>query len=168
MRNAIIILTLIFSSFMCYCQSNDLATRNSFTLKLPIDGVHYYQTEIAQSPYILPNNTVQIYPGEKLFIETEVLKNKIITMKSVKEIKYSTKTIVITFTHVDENKVYSRTMLDIENPFRKDLIYEAKMFLMKNNKWVQTNVYPVRSKLSSIEIWPDVIVTMALTGWKLK
>lgn len=116
----------------------------------------------------MPNNTIQIYPGEKLFIETEVLNNKIITMKSVKEIKDSTKTIVITFTHVDENKVYSRTMLDIENPFRKDLIYEAKMFLMKNNKWVQTNVYSVRSKLSSIEIWPDVIVTMALTGWELK
>lgn len=153
---------------MCYCQSNDLATRNSFTLKLPIDGINYYQTEIAQSPYILPNNTIQIYPGEKLYIETEVLKNKIITMKSVKEIKDSTKTIVISFTHVDENNVYSRTMLDIENPFGKDLIYEARMFLMKNNKWVQTNVYPVRSMLRSIEIWPDVIVTLALTGWEFK
>jgi len=153
---------------MSYCQSNDLATRNSFTLKLPIDEIHFYQTEIIQSPYILPGNIVRIYPGEKLFIETEVLKNKIINMKSVKEIKDSTKTIVITLTHVVKNNVYSRTTLDIENPFEKDLIYEAKMFLMKKNKWIQRKVHPVRSKLRSIEIWPDVIVTIALIGWKLK
>lgn len=168
MRHLIIFLTFFLSCCMSFCQSNDLPTRNAFTLKLPIDKTHFYQAEITPSNYILPNNTIQIYPSEELYIEINVKRNKIVDMKSVREIKDSTKTVVISLTHVEKDSIYSTTMLDVHNPFKKDLIYKAKMYLMKYNKWVPTNVYPVRSKLSSIEIWPDVIVTMALTGWELK
>lgn len=168
MKHAIIFLTFIIPSCLSFCQSNDLLARSAFTLKLPIDKTHFYQADISPSNYILPNNTIQIYPGEKLYIEVNVKKSRIVDMKSVREIKDSTKTIEISLTHVVKDSIYSRTMLDIQNPFKKDLIYKATMYLMKYNKWVPTNVYPVRSNLRSFEIWSDVIVTMALTGWELK
>lgn len=168
MRRIIISLTLFLTCCMSFCQSNDLLARSAFTLKLPIDKTHFFQAEISPSNYILPDNTIQIYPGEKLYIEINVKKSRIVDMKSVREIKDSTKTIEISLTHVDKDSIYSRTMLDIQNPFKKDLIYKATMYLMKYNKWGPTNVYPVRSNLRSIEIWSDVIVTMALTGWEFK
>lgn len=142
--------------------------RKAFTLKLPIDKTHFFQAEISPSNYILPENTIQIYPGEKLYIEINVKNNEIVDMKSVREIKDSTKTIEISLTHVDKDSIYSRTMLDIRNPFNKNLIYKASMYLLKNSKWVPTNVYPVRSNLRSFEIWSDVIITMTLTGWEFK
>jgi len=167
-KRAIILLTFFLPFFISFCQSNDLLTRRAFTLKLPIDKIHFYQAEISPSNFILPNNTIQIYPGEKLYIEINVKRNKIVDMKSVREIKDSTKTIVISLAHVENDSIYSRTVLDVQNPFKKDLIYIARMYLMKYNKWVPTDVYPVRSKLHSIEMWPEVIVTMALTGWEFK
>lgn len=168
MRRILFSMIFLLTSYMSFSQSNDLLARSAFTLKLPIDKTHFYQANIAPSNYILPDNTIQIYPGEKLYIEFKVKKSKIVDMKSVREIKDSTKTIEISLTHVDKDSIYSRTMLDIQNPFNKDLIYKASMYLMKNNKWVPTNVYPVRSNLRSFEIWPDVIVTMALSGWEFK
>lgn len=168
MRHTITFLIFFLPSCMIFCQSNDLLARSAFTLKLPIDKTHFFQADISPSNYILPENTIQIYPGEKLYIEINVKNNKIVDMKSVGEIIDSTKTIEISLTHVEKDSIYSRTMLDIQNPFNKDLIYKASMYLMKNNRWVTTNVFPVRSNLRSFEIWPDVIVTMALTGWELK
>ena len=59
-------------------------------------------------------------------------------------------------------------MLAIMNPFEKDLEYEAMMFIVGRDKWIETNVLPVPAKLSSYEIWNDVIITLGLNEWKLK
>jgi hypothetical protein len=56
--------------------------------------------------------------------------------------------------------------LKIQNPFPKDLGYKAKMFLLKQNKWVNTNVYPVTAGLSAFETWPDIIISLALGNWE--
>jgi hypothetical protein len=42
------------------------------------------------------------------------------------------------------------------------------MNLMKDKKWVNTSVYPVMARLESIEMWPDIITSLALFGFKLK
>lgn len=89
-------------------------------------------------------------------------------MKTVKENLNPEKTITISFTQQTDGKKNIGMMLKIDNPFDKKLEYKANMFLMKNNKWVSTNVLPVQPKLSHFETWPDIIVTIALSDWKFK
>jgi hypothetical protein len=42
------------------------------------------------------------------------------------------------------------------------------MFIVGNSQWLTTSVYDVKSKLRGIELWNDVIITLALSDWKLK
>lgn len=58
-------------------------------------------------------------------------------------------------------------MLKVVNPFKKDLEYEAMMFIVGHDKWIQTNVLPVRANLTGFETWSDVVITLVLSDWKL-
>ena len=73
-------LTLGFS----YAQ-NEVTNREEFTLKLPVDGEQFYEQKVEKSLYFVKENVLQLYPGEKLFIEVEIKKKEIISMKIVKE-----------------------------------------------------------------------------------
>ena len=168
MRKAVIILTLFFSAITCFGQTNDLPKRDAFTLKMAVDDTNFYQTEIQASAYVLPDNTIQIYPGEKIYVEVELVKKEIKSMKTVKENLNPEKTITISFSQQTDGKKHTGMMLKIENPFNMKLEYKANMFLMKYNKWAPTNVLPVQAKLSSFETWSDIIVSIALSGWELK
>ena len=57
-------------------------------------------------------------------------------------------------------------MLEIHNPFLKNLTYEAKMFLLRTKKWNDTDVYPVMAGISGIETWNDIIISLGLSNWK--
>ena len=58
-------------------------------------------------------------------------------------------------------------ILEVVNPFDKDLEYKAMMYIVGHDKWIQTNVLPVKSKLIGYETWSDVIITLVLSDWKL-
>ena len=57
-------------------------------------------------------------------------------------------------------------MLEVQNPFPKNLTYEAQMFLLSNKKWVKTSIYPVMAGLSGFETWTDIIISLGLGNWK--
>lgn len=168
MRNLTFNLALIFSSILGFGQTNDLPKREAFTLNIMVDDSNFYQSNIKASNYILPDNSIQIYPGETLFVEVELNKKEIKSMKTVKENINPDKTITISFTQQTDGKKHTGMMLKIENPFKWKLEYKATMFLMKYNKWASTSVLPVQPKLSNFETWPDIIVTLALGGWEFK
>jgi len=168
MKNFFIFLILFFSNIIIFAQNNDLPERSAFTLKLAVNDTNYYQAEIKAVPYVLPDNTIQIYPGENLYIEAEISKKHIISLKSVKENLNPKKTIVISFKQVTDGKNHSMMILDVENPFNKKLEYKAFILLMKINKWVPTTIIPVRPQIRGIETWPDIIISIALSEWKLK
>ncbi len=167
MRKLPILLTFIFSSVLIFAQTNELPKRNAFNLHIAVNDTSYYNEEIAASSFILPGNTIQLYPGEKVFIEVELIKNEIKSMKSVKENLHPEKTLVISFSQQTEGNMHQGMMLEIENPFDKKLEYKANIFLMNTQKWLITNVWPVRAKISSYESWQDLIITIGLSDWKL-
>jgi len=111
---------------------------------------------------------LQIYPGEKLYIETETEDDEILSMNVVEENLNSEKTIVIEFSQKVKDRKNEMMMLEIVNPFNKDLEYEAMMFIVGHEKWINTNVLPVKANLTTFEIWSDVIITLVLAEWKLK
>ncbi|NJK98670.1 MAG: hypothetical protein HC905_30475 [Bacteroidales bacterium] len=67
-------------------------------MKLPVDGEKYYEQKVESTPYFVKEKILQIYPGEKLFIEVETDKKEITSMKVVKKKLNPEKTIEIEFT----------------------------------------------------------------------
>ena len=51
---------------------NEKFEREAFKLKVAIDSVNFYQQDILKSPYFVKEKILQIYPSEKVFIETEI------------------------------------------------------------------------------------------------
>ncbi len=157
----------IFQTFLgSKGQDTAILKRTPYTLKIDVDKVNFYEDEIGATPYVFPNNGMQIYPGETIYVEVEQGNGIITSMKAVKEIKNPATTLTIKFSQQSENKIHQMMMLEIKNPFPQNLVYNATMFLLKQNKWVDTNVYPVMAGLSAFETWPDVIISLGLGSWK--
>jgi hypothetical protein len=164
-----VIMTILLSIGFAYTYAqNEKEKRDEFTLKLPVDGEQYYEQKVESSPYFVKEKVLQIYPGEKLFIEVENDKKEITSMKVVKDNLNPEKTIEIEFTQTVKDRKSEMMMLKIVNPFKKDLEYKVMMYIVGHNKWISTSVLPVKATLSSYETWPDVIITLVLTEWKLK
>ncbi|KMQ60259.1 hypothetical protein ACM46_18800 [Chryseobacterium angstadtii] len=163
----LIILLLCLSANICFAQ-NDRESREAFTLKLAVDSVRFYQQEVKKSKYFVKENTLQIYPGEHVFVEAEIKEGIIESMKVVRENKNPSKTIEIEFLQNTEEKENTGMTLEVSNPFNKMLHYDAMMYIVGRNEWIKTSIIPVRSKLKSFEMWNDVIITLVLDNWRLE
>ena len=121
---------------------------------------------VQQGPYFVHEKILQVFPGENLFVETEVAGDTIASMKVVKEIKHPEKTITIKFEQVIKDKVPQQMILTVSNPFTKSLLYNAAMYRVGSNDWSETSIVPVRAGLSTMEMWSDIIITLALHDWR--
>jgi hypothetical protein len=167
----IFFVSFIFLTAFIYSDENYIVERSSFDLTLNIDEENYWQGTIPQSPYIINENYVQLYPGETLFLEAEFYENKIVKLSVVKEILNENNTMVIEFSQIkkEENEqIHNFMMLKIKNPFNKDMEYKADIYLLKYNRWINTSIIPVRAGLLSYESWPDIIITIVLYDFILK
>jgi hypothetical protein len=149
-------------------QDSTQLKRTPYKLKVAVDKKTVYEEDIKATPYVLPNKAIQLYPGETVFIEIDQENGVIKNVTAVDKNVNPGKTLKISFTQTANKKVHELTMLSIENPFPQDLVYTSKIFLLKQQRWVDTNVYPVRAKLSAFETWPDVIISIALGNWQFK
>ncbi|MEP7229061.1 MAG: hypothetical protein ABI691_02345 [Ginsengibacter sp.] len=169
MKKISILLTEILLVSLCsYGQDTTQLIRPSYKLTVLVDKNSFYEEELKSTPYILPGKTVQIYPGETIFIEIEEDNGIIKSMTAVKEPVHPSKTLTISFIQGVKKKTHELMMLKVENPFPKNLIYKAKIFLLKQKKWVDTDVYPVGAGLSGYETWPDIITSIGLNDWQFQ
>lgn len=145
---------------------NDRPIRDSLTLIMPVSKENFYESHIQSTPFIVGPNILQLFPGDTVFIEVEQRDGVITGIKSVKENKNKNKTLEISFIQNVENEKHSHMVLKVKNPFKQDLLYEAVIRIMNSEKWVQTSIIPVKAGLVGFEMWPDVIVSIALTEWK--
>ncbi len=154
-------------TLMCFSQ-NEKINRETFNLNIVVNEENNYSMEVQSSPYFVSENILQIYPTEKLFIETEIKNDTIFSMKIVKENLHPEKTIIVNFKQSAEDRTKISMFLNVKNPFDKNLIYKAHMFTPYGNEWKSTSIIPIKPKLSGIEIWPHAIISLALTDWKLE
>lgn len=163
----LIILLLCLTANICSAQ-NDKESREAFTLKLAVDSVRFYQQEVQKSKYFIKENVLQIYPGEHIFVEAETKDGIIESMKVVKENKNPSKTIEIEFSQDAEGSENKGMTLQVSNPFNKTLHYDAMMYIVGKDRWINTSIIPVRPKLKGFEMWNDVIITLVLDNWRLE
>ena len=60
-----LILVLFFSSvpFNSTGQDSAILKRTPYTLRIDVDNINFYEDQIGATPYVFPNNGMQIYPG---------------------------------------------------------------------------------------------------------
>lgn len=159
----VIILTLTIST---KSQDTTVLKRTPYTLKIKVDKENFYEDQIEATPYVFPNNGMQIYPGETIYVEVVEENGIIKSMKAVKEKTNPNTTLTLKFSQICEKNIHQVMMLEVQNPFPKNVTYEAKMFLLRDKKWVNTSIYPVMAGLSGIETWTDIIISLGLDNWK--
>jgi hypothetical protein len=155
-------------SFHSFAQDTSALKRPAYQLVVAVDNKFTYTEDLKATPYVLPNMAVQLYPGEKVYLEVEQANGVVQRLTAVKEMKDASRTLIVSFTQTANKGVHEIMMLKIENPFPEKLIYKAKIFLMRQKKWVDTDVYPVEPELTAYESWPDVITSIALGEWKFE
>jgi hypothetical protein len=171
MRKAFFIIEFFILAGSIYSNDNYIIERSSFLLRLSVDEENYWEWTVPQTPYIFNENYIQFYPGETIFIEADVLDDKIIKLSVVKEILDETKTIIVEFTQItkkDNERIHDIMLLKIKNPFNRDMEYKANIWLLKYDKWTGTSTIPVRAGLLSYESWPDIIGSIVLYDFALK
>ena len=159
---------VIFSIMMMFIATS-LSAQDLFPLKrkpylltVAVDKKNTYEENLPESNYVLRDLTVQLYPGESVFIEIEQENGIVKNVRAVTENKFPEKTLIISFTQISKKKVHESMMLKIQNPFKYTLKYDAKTYLLNYKNWVNARVLPVQPGLSAYESWPELITSVAI------
>lgn len=163
-----IILTAILIFSLSLYSQNDKPKRSTFKLEIAANETQQYAADIPESQYFVKEKILQLYCGEKIFVECETQGDSISKMKVVEKNINPEKTIVIEFTQNTENRKEIYTQLWVKNPFAKTLKYDAFMYTPISQQWKSTSILPIRPNLQNFETWPHAIITLALQNWRLE
>lgn len=166
LRISVFVLLSFFSIGSVLGQNSNL--RKSKKSQLAINESSTFGLNIPESKILINDSIIQIYPGEKLYIEAEIVKNQLKNLKVVDKISDKSKTLVIEFQQVVNGKSHKQMKLSIFNPFERNLKYVSNIYLSKFQTWTETSVIPVGSGKTSYEFWPDLISTITLSSFEFQ
>ena len=89
-----LIMLLSFAQFVTAQDTLGLR-RPAYKLNVAVDKDTYYEDNIKSTPYILPDTSIQLYPGETIYVEVIEENGVIKKMTAVPVIKDPAKTITI-------------------------------------------------------------------------
>lgn len=167
MMKKVLLPFLFLLYFGCYSQ-NETNKRPAFELNLSVNDSSVYSADISETKFVINDSIIQLFPNEKLYIELESSSGGEIRLIRKVQMENDKNTIVVEFKQIKEGNTHKSMQLSISNPFNNTLTYKAKICLLKNGKWVSTNVYPVKAKKSAIELWPDLITSISLSSFRIK
>jgi hypothetical protein len=163
--------TFTFFAFLLFfvCNSQNTKTnRDTFKLELIVDAENNYSMQVPNSPYFVKEKILQIYPSEKLYIETVIKNDSIYSMEVVDKNVNPKRTIEIEFLQNVTDRTDKQMLLKVTNPFDKKLNYDAAMFIVGHDKWVSTSIIPILPNLVNYETWQDTIITLVLENWRFE
>jgi len=135
-------------------------------VKLIVDKDHYTEINYPARPVVV-DGLINMIPGEEIFIEAEVSGDKLVNLKWVDTVKNPDRTIKLSFSQSDD-KESPMMMLNITNPFDRDLVYEAGIQVYGRQKFSKTSALPIAAKLGAYEMWPDTITRILLKNFHFK
>lgn len=142
----------------------DLVFREPFTLKLPVDKLHYYEERYERKiPYVF-NNDVYLFNGEQFGINVIISNNEIAAIRYEKDPTKANVTFV--FKQDADSKGSLMTLLIIKNKLPRRLYLDALMTRPDQKQIFRTSILPVEAKLTSFESWPHPIVQLVLRDFR--
>jgi hypothetical protein len=136
---------------------------------------------------IVYNNVIKLFPGQKCLIiptvtsgiieKFELFTNEKSDLNSRSDINkrvleiYQKKIVkenqlYIEFNIINENGMNS--FLLVNNPFKINLIYKAKIYSKKTKAYEETSIIPILSGITGVEHWPYKIDEIILYDFELK
>ena len=115
----LLLIILILNSILCFSQEQ-LKKRKTFALNIAADYKRNYTANIPEMLFFVKDKELQIYPGDSLFIETEIKNDTIFSMKIVDTIINPKNTIKLTFKIDDSDRNNITSTLEVQNPFDKN------------------------------------------------
>jgi len=112
------------------------------------------------------DDTVNLAPGEKIFIEAEIRDNRLVNLKQVESVEHPDRTIELEFTQNQERDM-PFMMLSISNPFPKGLKYQSSIQYPMKEGFYKTSNVGVRARLKSFESWPQPLTRILLKNFEL-
>lgn len=153
---------------MTFCQSVQMSnTRPDYKIQLAVKSDILYEATIRGSQYIIIDSVIQIFPGEKLFVEAEIVKENLTNFKMVPQIKDSSKTLTIEFLQEVSGKEHKQMVLSVDNPFNKKFEYNAIISRMIDKKPVMISDLTIPAKAKSVQTWPDILTALILKSFKI-
>jgi hypothetical protein len=143
-----------------YCAANPCRRNVKFQLRTNHDPIN--ETVPMYWPAVL-NDEISILPGEKLYIEATLDKQKLTSLKQVEAVSNPSKTLVIEFTQMDKSV---GMMLVVNNPFQKLLKFHINMMDF-SHKPHQTSSCPAVARGSAFESWPHPIPELSISDFHL-
>jgi hypothetical protein len=168
-KKVLVLVFCLLIDTISYCQSIQMSNnRPDYKIQLAVDDYMAYESTIKGSKYIIIDSVIQIFPGEKLYVESEILNNKVKSFRTVPEIQDTSKTLVIEFLQEVQGKKHEQMILMVYNPLNMDISYDALTEVMINKQGVFTSNIPVLARSKSYKKWPDIINSAILYSFKLK
>ena len=109
-------------------------------------------------------DTIQINLNERLLFKVGVDSSDHLTFSKVNGFIDSTTIMSIELTYNGA----AGTILKLNNPFSKEIVYKAELYSHKKKKFLETSTVPIFPGISSYETWPYKIDTIQLSGFKLQ
>jgi hypothetical protein len=113
-------------TLMAPCQIVQMSnSRPEYKIQLAVDGDILYEATIKASKYVIMDSVIQIYPGEKLFVEADFKRDNLTNFKIVPNIVDNSKTITLEFLQEVSGKKHKQMVLTVDNPFNQKIEFNA-------------------------------------------
>ena len=135
-------------------------------VQLTLDDEREVEIDFPSRPAIL-NDLVNLIPGEKLLIKTQIRGDRLISLNLVETNVSAERTLEIEFKQERDGK-RSFMILSVKNPFDRTLVYEAGIQRHGQQKFVKTSSVPVPAHLEAFESWPEPLTRIMLKNFRLQ
>lgn len=122
-------------------------------------GNHYSKT-FALLPPVVQGPYFTVTSGQSLFIEADVVGDKVTNYKVVPGMQNPAKTFIVSLSQLDD----ARSQLFIVNPFAQNVKFNVGVLPLGSRKVVKTNSCPVQPRKQGSIIW-DKPVLQATIGY---
>lgn len=158
---------------MCLLTALDLFAQDSVA----------YKTTISNNTFVYSGNTIKIFSGQRISIsaintngrlenltllDTGISRIESANFVNVMIRQNAEKDICIDFNVVRQEDGKFNTYLIVNNPFKKNLRYKAKIFSTRINDYEETSIWDVEPGISGVEHWPYSISDIILYDFVIK
>lgn len=114
-------------------------------------------------PGVVQPRWLAILAGQTLYIEADIVEDRLTNYRVVEAVAHPDKTLTITFHQSTDGSM----LLKVTNPFSQSLKFRMGMMPLDGDSLLKTSSCPIMAGGSSFESWPDPLFQVVLADARL-
>ena len=161
-----VVVLMLFAVLTTFAQQDTMSSprRQAHQLSLPVADKVQYKYDVPAGLFVRNNDTLQLFPGEKVFLEVNHNGREIKGVKAVQQISEPLRTLTISFRQVADSTTHKNMLLTIDNPFDKQLQCTMLLGVILAKRWERggaLNIPPGKTA----QAWPQILISLSLQDW---